>query len=313
MTAQELANLGTCDAGAALGFNTDTGCADLLEAAEAIWLLAPSLRISPTQEINAAYIKTLQMAGQLVIIKGINTFTENGNDDAIETLEDDTQILTNKGKYKFMATFANYGLYFNRALTSIEGKGGWRTAIVDKKGDVFLTRNDDLETFGFTTGMIRQTKLQVATNTVGTKSGFEFQMLNRYELDEYYVRWANENLDFDPRLVEPVTQVWLSLVNAPADTDTVTTVKAVADRGRKVAITGINFDQFLNTIDGATENPTADDDEATGDGIYVLTNASAVSSNEVGALRLYDNANNSPIVDVGGVLYKSNTVAYTVT
>lgn len=313
MTAEELNNLGTCggDSGA-LGFNLDEGCADLLQNAVAIWLLAPSLAIAATQEINAAYIEELQMAGQLIVIKGISTFAENGNDDAIETLEDDTQILTNQGKYKFLATFAGKGLYLNRALNSIAGHGNWRTAIVDRKGDVFLTHNPESETtYGFTTGMIRAAKLQVASNTTSTKSGIEFQMLNRYELDEYPVRWANDNLDFDPRLVDPVIQVFLDLVNVPADTDTTVTVTAVLDRGRQEVVTGAAFGQWLQTIDGATENPTAGDDSGTA-GTYVLT-VGALSSGEEGTLKLYDNSNNSSIVKIGTKLYKSNTLSYTVT
>lgn len=313
MTAQELANLGTCGAGSALGFNTDKGCADLLLAAECIWLLSPSLRIAPTQEINETYIKGLQKSGDLVIIQGISSFAENGNDDAVETLEDDTMLLTNEGKYKFLATFAGKGLYYNRALHSIKGHENWRIMVVDKKGDVFLTHNPDTaQQYGFRAGMIQPAKLQPASNTTSTKSGLNFQLLHRYELDEYYQRWAIENLDFDPRLVEPVTQVWIELVNAPADTDTTVTVKLVVDRGRKDVVTGADYTQFLQVIDGATENPTAGDDSVTA-GTYPLT-VGALSSGEEGTIRLYDNSGNSPVIEItGNGLFKSNVVSFTVT
>ena len=313
MTAEELRNLGACGAGAALGFNTDKGCADLLEAAESIWLLSPSLKIPGTQDINAAYIESLQMAGKLVVIKGISSFAETGNDDAVETLEDDTMIETNKGKYKYTATFAGKGLYYNRALNSIGGFGGWRAAIVDKKGDVFMTHNDENEDYGFTLGMIKANKLVPASNTAGTKAGLDFQMLNRYELDEFYTRWDNSKLPFDPRLISPVTQVYLSLVNAPADTDTVVTVKAVAERGRQLPISGALFSQWANTVGGAANNPTAGDDSVT-EGTYPLTLTSALVSGGEGTIRLYDNANNSPVIKVAGDgLYKSNIVPYVVT
>lgn len=311
MTAEELANLGACGSGGALGFNSDNGCAALLEAAHSIWLLSPSVVIAPTEVIDAAYIKSLQMSGDLIVIKGISTFVENGNDDAIETLEDDTQILTNKGKYKFLATFAGKGLYWNRALASVEGHGNWRTMIVDNKGDVFFTSHSSGGFRGFTTGMIRQVKLQVASNTTSTKSGLEWQLINRFELDEKYQTWQNEKLPFDPREVESITQVYLSLVNAPANLDVILTVKAVTDRGRADAIPGAAFAQWLNTIGGVTSNPTAGDDSATA-GTYVLTIA-ALATAGVGAVRMFDNGNNSEIIDVTGYgLVKSNIVDYVV-
>jgi hypothetical protein len=312
MTAIELANLGACGSSGSLGFNTDNGCAALLQAANSVWLISPSVVIAPTDTIDAAYIKALQAAGNLIVIKGISTFAENGNDDAIETLEDDTQILTNKGKYKFMATFAGKGLYFSRALASVEGHGNWRTMIVDNKGDVFFTSNASGGFKGFTTGMIRQTKLAVASNTTSTKSGLEWQLLNRYELDTNYQVWENENLSFDPREIEPITQVWISLVNAPADTDAIITVKAVVDRGRKDVVSGALFGQFLQTIDSATENPTAGDDSVTA-GTYVLT-IGAISAGEKGTIQMFDNAGNSGIIDVAGYgLCKSNSIPFTVT
>lgn len=312
MTAQQLMNLGVLSGDSALGFNTDRGIADLLEAADSLWLFTPDTKIAPGTDVDSAYITSLQKAGKLVIVKGISTFQETGSDDATETLEDDTMILANQGKYKFTATFAGKGLYYNRAIDSIRGHSNWRVAIVDKKGDVFLTHNSELETYGFTVGMIKNNKLAVASNTTTTKSGVDFQLLYRYELDQYPVRWENDNLDFDPRLVEPITQVWLEFVNQPADTDVVLTVKATIDRGRLVNFSGATFDDWTNeTPVGTTSDPTAGDDAIT-EGTYILTVPALVSANS-GQLRLYDTNDNSPVVEVGGSLYKSNVVPYSVT
>ncbi|MFT5668825.1 MAG: hypothetical protein ACI9DK_003030 [Vicingaceae bacterium] len=309
MTALELANLGSCGSGSTLGFNTDKGCADLLEAAVAVWLVSPSLVIADSEVIDADYIESLQISGDLIVIQGVSTFAENGSDDAIETLEDDTMILTNKGKYKFLATFAGKGLYWNRALSSVEGHGTWRTMIVDNKGDVFFTSNASGGFKGFTTGMIRQAKLQVASNTTSTKSGLEWQLLNRFELDVNYNVWKNENLAFDPRTVEPVTQVFLSLVNAPADADVTLTIKAVVDRGRTAAVAAALFGQFSNTIGGVASDPTAGDDSGTA-GTYVLT-IPALNAAEIGKVGMYS-ANSNVIKIAGDGLYKSNFVDYTV-
>lgn len=307
---EDITNLGACGSKDALGFNTDRGCPDFLKALHSIWLTPPDVVIPPGV-INEAYIKSLQMAGDLIVIKGINDFVENGNDDAIETLGDDTQLFQNKGKYKFLATFAEDGLYLNRALSSIEGHGNWNVMIVDIKGDIFFTTHKSGGYKGFTTGMIRQVKLQFSTFATGTKSGLEWQFINRYEMDDNVRTWKNENLDFDPRQVESITQVFLSLVNAPADLDVVLTVKAAVERGRESAVSGALFSQWLQTIDGATSNPTAGDDSVT-PGTYILT-IPALATGELGTVRLFDNSENSNIIDIAGYgLVKSNTVDYTV-
>ncbi len=310
MTAEQLSNLGICGAADVLGTNTEKGCADLIIAAHSLWLLRPSLTIPAGTEIDLAYITTLQKAGDLIVIQGINTFEENGSDDAIETLDDDTMILTNRGKYKFLSTFT-HGLYFNEALGSIDGHSNWRTAIVDKEGSILLTELTAGGFKGFKTGMITRKKLQFPSNTTGLKQGLEWQLLDRAEMDDNYVLWQSENLGFDPRQVEPVTQVELTLVNAPADTDVIITVKAVVRRGRQDAVAAALFGQWLQTIDGATENPTAGDDSGTA-GTYVLT-IGAISSGEVGLFQMYDNGNNSNIIEIAGDgLYKSNILSYVV-
>jgi len=309
MTAQELENLGVCGTGSALGFNTENGCADIIKAAYAIWLISPSVTIAADQEVDLTYIKSLQKAGQLVVIKGVNTFEENGSDDAFETLDDDTKILTNKGKYNFMATFT-HGMYFQRALGSIEGFGNWRTAYVDNAGKVVLTKLENGSYRGFRTGQITPKKLTMPSNSASLKQGLEFQLLDRFEMDDNPVVWDKGNLGFDPRLVEPITQVYLSLTAVPANADTELSVKATFDRGRKDAFSGALFGQFNNKINGADSNPTAGDDSATA-GTYVLT-VPALATGQNGAIKLYDVANNTDVVEVDGELYKSNTETYSV-
>lgn len=310
MTALELSNLGICGAANALGTNTEKGCIDRIVALDSIWLISPSVVIAEGDTIDLAYITALQKSNDLVVLKGINTFEENGNDDAVETLDDDTMILTNKGKYKFMATFT-HGLYFQEALGSIEGFGNWRTIFVDKNGAILMTRLATGGYKGFKTGQITRKKLQFPSNTTGLKEGLDWQLLERYEVDDYYVLWQQANLGFDPRQVEPITQVELSFVNAPSDTDTTLTVKAVVRRGRKDAVSGALFTQWLNTINGATSNPTAGDDSGTA-GTYVLT-VPALATGQVGTFQMYDNAGNSNVIEIAGDgLYKSNILNYTV-
>lgn len=311
MTVAELLNLGACDAASALGMNTDHGCGDLLKKAYAVWATPPSAYFDPAEDFDLDYIKSLQKAGNLIVIPKITTFVENGNDDAIETLEDDTQDLTNQGKYKFEATLKQ-GLYTQRALSSMKGFGNWRTWIVDIDGNIFGTQRAEGGAKGFTTGAFYPKKLTMPTSTTAMKQMFWFQLLNRFEVDETYAFFNAASLSFDPRLVEPVIQAYITVPNNPGDTDTTLTVKVVVDRGRKEVVSGAAFGQFLNVVNGSTSNPTAGDDSATA-GTYPLTVA-ALTSGHKGTIRLYDNANNSPIIEIAGYgLVKSNVAEYTVT
>ena len=247
-------------------------------------------------------------AGNLLIFKGVNTFEENGDDDQIETLDDSTKIVTNEGKYAFLATFTN-GLYFNAAMHTIKGFGNWNFAIVDSKGNIFGTTNTAAGFTGFDTGMVQPAKLQLGTTSQGQKEGLMFQFLNREELDENYALIEKINLDFDPRTKDGVNDVTLTYVNTPSDTDTTITVKAVLTKDLSTAVSGGTYSNFLRTSDAATENPTAGDDSTTA-GTYVLTVA-AISTGEVETIRLYDNSNNRAIIALDGEHYKSNTATAT--
>lgn len=311
MTAEQAANLGACGAGSAYGMNENRGCAALMKAAHSIWLFSPSLIIPASQDFDLDYVKSLQKAGQLVIIKGVSTFAETGNDDAIETQDDDTQDVTNLGKYKFLATFTS-DMFRQKALGTVEGFGGWKTGIVDKAGTLWITKHADGGYKGFKTGMIRRAKLTPPSNTVTLKQGLEWQLLERYELDDDFADFRKDVIGFDPRQVESINQVVLSFVNAPSDADTTLVVKVTSARGNTGAISGINFDQFKHTKAGAASEPTADDDEAIASGTYTLTVPALVAGDE-NTLKIGNQSNGESIVEVTDLgMIKSATLSYTV-
>ena len=142
MTGTELINRGSCggDSGS-LGSNLSGGCLHIFKAAASIWAISPSTDLDPSEDWSVlSYWQTLQAQGKLVVLKGVTSFEENGSDDAIETEEDDTQEVTNEGKYTFLATFKK-GLFNNRVLHSLKGFGGWKFIIVDKAGSILMTQN----------------------------------------------------------------------------------------------------------------------------------------------------------------------------
>lgn len=306
MTIIELINLGSCGVGSVLGTGSKKGCLKQLTSARALWAFAPGSGLSGS--LTKTSVQLLQAQGKLIVMQGVNTFEENGDGDNVETLDDTTQIVTNEGKYKFMATFTN-GLDFHAALQTIKGFGNWNFAIVTSKGDIFGTEGSGDIFTGFDTGMIQPEKLTFGTTSTGQKEGISFQFLDRAEVDSDFALIEKANLDFDPRKIEGINECVVSYVTTPANSDTSVKVK-VTLKDRKTAVSGLAYSDFTRIYDGATFNPTADDSEATGSGIYVLT-VGAVATGKVETIELYDAGNNRDVILIAEDLYQSPTVTAT--
>lgn len=85
-TGNELNNLGACGNNNLVGFNTLKGCPYNFKNTIEIWRTPADFEFDDTVEFDAAYLKTLQLAGNLSIIKGVTDFPEGGTDNLIETL-----------------------------------------------------------------------------------------------------------------------------------------------------------------------------------------------------------------------------------
>lgn len=306
-TVLELSNLGGGGVGAVLGTNSKKALLKQITSTRSIWFWAPGSSIATDAEFDLTAIQLLQAQGKLIVLQGINTFEETGNEDNVETLDDSTEIVTNEAKYTFLATFTN-GLDFNKALHTIKGFGNWNASLVSSKGDILGTSDTSAGFTGFDTGKVQPMKLQIGTTQAGQKEGISFQLLDRNELDTNFVMIEKLNLNFDPLKVEGISEILLTYVNTPAATDTIVTIKATYS-DRKTAFAGLPYALFLRISDGATENPTGGDDSSLA-GTYVLTVA-AISENEVETIELYDNSNNRDVVLNAGDLSQSQTVGAT--
>jgi hypothetical protein len=302
-TTQELTNLAACGLGNALGTNTKFGCPFDFGSVSIMGLIRPSAKFVAGSAFNLAAVTALQKSGDVVLLKGVTTFAETGNDDAIETLEDDTQILTNKGKHKFLATFAQ-DLYFQKALSSLEGHARWSVFFIDVKGNILMTSDISGNAIGFTAGMARAGKMQFATSTTGLKNTFEIQLLDRAELDDNFAYLDSDQLDFDPRQLEPVIQAELGFASIPGAADVALSVRVVSSRGKQ-PIPGLSVGDFTMLKNGVASNPTTAVYDAN-TGLYTLA-VVAVAVASVLELSL-----NSTVEVVGDGLYKAQPTTITV-
>ena len=303
-TGLELANLGACQSGI-VGFNTDRGCPYSFQNTITLWRTPADFEFDLTQDFNAAYIESLQLAGNLSIVKGITDFPENGTDPLIETLPDNTEISAGDAKYKYSPVFANNGdLYYNKLLGYLEGQGNNRFVFVDSAGNILGTEgSDSTKMRGFLTSRTHRAKFTLQSPGVGQKATLDFQLANTYELEDNWIMFDNDNLTFDPRTVDAIIQAQISYTAIPSDTDTTITVNAKYARGLDSFITGVtNTSDWRVTVNGA-DNPVTLVAEASN--VYTLT-VTSVSTDDV-----VDVSFNGVISITGDGLYRSFTASAT--
>lgn len=306
-TLSSILNLVACGAGAVLGTGT-VGCRPFFKKVSSIWLLPSGTVLDGSQTLNLAYVQTLQAQGNLIILKGIENFTDNTPDNVTEEFESGIKKHVRKAKYEFLAQFSK-GMYFNAALDYLNSDGSYDAILVDIEGNILGTQSTSGSLKGFSLGMLQKSKLTWATDSTAQREGIMFQMTVPNEFDRDYVYVQNTQLDFNPETLDGVNEIVLTL-STPSDTDTSITVvaKRKQDGG---AFTGATFSNFLVQTGGTTTNPTAGSDSATA-GTYVLTGITALSTGDVVTVRLYDNSNNRNIINLSTVMYKSNVSSETV-
>jgi hypothetical protein len=299
-------NLVICGLGAVLGTGTK-GCKQFLKKANALWFVPDGFEFDGTQTLDETYAQLLQAQGNLIVLKGAKTFTDNSSEDIIETLEDGTKQVATLGLYEFALTFIN-GLAFHAALTSLNSFGSYNVLFVDRDGNILGTKADSGALKGFGLNMLQGMKLSFPTDSVGQKEGLTFQLSNRGELDTNYVYIQQTQLgSFYPQNLDGINEVVLAYSVAPADLATTIVTTAKLKQNQQAFVGAVTAD-FLLTNDGATlANTTAESP----DGTYTHTVA-ALATNEVITTQLYDTVNSRAVIEKDNDLYKSKVITATV-
>ncbi len=301
-------NLVSCGSGDVLGTG-NLGCAPFFKKVVSAWLLPQGTEFDDAETLNLTYVQQLQAEGKIIVLNGIQAFTDNTGDDVTEELEGGTEVYIRGAKYKFAMDFIN-GLAFHAALHSLSSYNSYDVVLVDREGNMFGTTSNTGKLKGFTVGMLQASKLKFGDDTTQQREQIMMQLLNRNEVDKNYIYIDNGQLEdgFDPTAVDGINEVVLSYRAAPANTDTTLQIKAVRKQDGK-PVEGLVFGDFRFIENGTTSNPTGATEPTPGN--YDLTVA-ALATNDVITLELYDTGNNNVVLNKTNVLYKSNTLAATV-
>lgn len=301
-------NLVVCGFGAVLGTGTK-GCKPFFKKVTSFWLTEQGFKYDDARVLNKEYIDELQAEGNLIVVKGIKTFSDNSEEDVYETLDDGTKQLARLGLYEFAMKFIQ-GLHFNAALRSLSTFAAYDITLIDRDGNILGTRAADGSLKGITLGYIQQAKLEWGTDSTGSKEGVMMQLTERDEIDINYVFIDNKSLDFNANMdLFGVNEINLEVVTPLLDAAVELIVKATYKQNGKV-FSGADFEDFAMFVDGVSSDPTAGDDSVLA-GTYPLV-ITAAATNEIYTIELYDTGNNREAIDIGGDLFKSNQTGGTV-
>lgn len=293
-------NLVSCGTDAVLGTGTN-GCKQFLKKTASLWITTQGFKYDGTATLDETYAQLEQAKGNLIVLKGIETFTDNSSEDIIETLDNGTKQVATLGLYEFACQFIN-GLAFHAAIHSLNSFGSYDMTFVDRDGNLLGTKASDGSLKGFSVGMLQGAPLAFPTDTTGQKEGIMFQFTTRNELDTNYVYIQQTQIaPFEPQTLDGINEVEV-LGAIPADLATTWVVTAKLKQNQNVFVGGVTG-AFELRRDDVVESQTVVESP---DGTYTFTVA-AIGVGEVWTVHLHDTANVREVIELANDLYKSNT------
>lgn len=299
----QIVNNLSCGSNEQLGTGTKF-CPQDIENPTVVVFAEKGTKIAPADDFNLAYLQDLQQKGQVVVLNGVVSFTDNTAENEVGTRESTgIKYGTMLPPYDFTFVFDN-GIQYYKALTKLEGSKNYDMFLFDVKNDMFGA----LDRQGNFRGLDCQ-YIGVGSYKIGKENAQNLMVqLSRTDFDNNVGFIANENLDFTAEQdLDGYNDIEITLT-APADTDTALDFKVYAKSNNKlVALNGLVKEDLLLKVDGVTIPITS---LASSDGNYSAL-VSAFSTGDAVSLQLYDSAKNASIINLDGTMYKSN-VATTV-
>lgn len=259
-----------------------------------------------------AYIREQQQKGNILILQGVVETTVNTADDNITTRTGSgIDKLSGKNPVGFSFTFDN-GIYFSKAIQELISYGQYDLAMYDSQGNKFFVTTSAGDFKGFSCYQINASAY-MPSNGADSASQMLTLQLNRNEYDTKISWLTADNLDYTADTdLDGYNDLTIEIISAlDSDTDFVFDVYSKADN-KKVAIDGLAKEDFILTRDGVNDVIVSITADATIKGRYNGVATVAFASPDALVLKTYDSALSTDIVDVEGVLYKSNSATYTV-
>ena len=244
-------------------------------------------------DFTLASLRALQVSGKLKVASNPFSVEIQNSDDQKETSSGGQTAVATKGLYGFMNKYVN-GLMFDTALASLNSQNTYDVVFADSAGSFLYHTSKSGKRTGFSAGMVNATMIDFASGATTTKTGVEFQLVNRAQMDNGKTFVNSDELDFSILELNGVNQLEITLV-APQDGATTVAGKIVSKFDGTLTSTQITSSEI--TVTGATPSAAT----VAADGALAIT-VSALSTGDVITVKL-----TGIFEDTEGVLFKSNT------
>lgn len=260
-----------------------------------------------------AYIQEKQQTGDVTILQGVVDITFDTADDNITTRTGSgIEKLSGKNPIKVTFTFDN-GMWFAKAVQTLTSFNQYNLAMYDAEGNKLFAETKSGEYKGFACYQVNAGPYTPSNGADSAMMTITLQ-LNREEWDNRAAWIVSENLDYNAETeLDGYNDLNIEIVEATdSSSNIVFDVYSKADN-KKVAVSGLDESDFALTIDGTSDAIVSVTPSATIAGRYTAVSTATLSASEEVALKSYDSTLSTDIVNVEGVLYKSNTDTFTVT
>lgn len=258
------------------------------------------------QDYTDAYLASLVAKGDVIVLDNVADVEELTTQHSYEDIGGGVEVFDEEGLYAFKIKFIQ-GMHMDQILDSLSGSAAYDICAIDSSGKQIGTMAADGTSMkGYTLGVHQKEMLEGFLGKNTAREAFKIQLTQTSEVANYAIKDADD--DFNGMNATGVNEVKLVLT-VPSDTDTTVTVKATRKQDGAV-FTGAAFGQWSIKINGTPANPTGGDDSTTA-GTYVLTGVTAISTNDVVSVALYDVSASASGITVDGDVYKSATVQKT--
>lgn len=300
-TFENIINNVNCGAGELIGTGNKF-CKFNLKMPAVLEFIEKGTKILPTDEFNLAYVQGQQQKGKSIIVKGMIDFSNNTPENDYRTLAATGKMTTTlKHPYQWMFT-VDGGLYNHKSLSKLESNELYDLRIYDISGNVLMAKDSQGNGRGLDMGI-----LSIGAYAIGNENQTTIMIqVDRTHFDTSAAWITAENLDFKAEQdLDGWNDVTVEIPTAPANLATTLTFTVNATANNKLyALEGLAIADLLYTVDGVTTVPTLLT-PTTPAGTYTLT-VPALATGDVLALSLFDSPLNSYIINLDGVLYKSN-------
>ena len=299
-TINEIINKVNCGQGSLLG----TGgkfCPIDIETPTVLVAIEKGLKVPTGEDFNLQYVRDLQQKSKAFVFAGVVGFADNTAEDEMGTREaTGEKYLTMKAPYDLSFTF-DRGLYSYKALSKFESNSRYDYWIFDVNDNMFCAIDKAGNLRGLD-GLI----LNIGKYGIGKENSQMMTIQIRRTSFDNDVAWITaENLDFSAQQdLDGHNDVTLKVTAPTAGATTIKFSVNANSNNKLVPLEGLVLADVLVKVNGTTVAATLLT-ELPEVGSYTVTVPALVLADVV-TVELYDALLNASIINLDGVLYKSN-------